>query len=71
MPQFQVGDLVILKDGGQPMKVHKVARDAAGHTTVQCTWFVAGTAHSADFRPGQLRAYTPESRDVANPPLGS
>jgi uncharacterized protein YodC (DUF2158 family) len=71
MPQFKPGDLVILKDGDHPMKVQHIGAGAQGHTTVRCTWFVAGLAHQGDFRPGQLRAFAPESRDVANPPLGS
>ena len=57
MAQFKVGDLVILKDGGQPMKVQRVGAAEQGLTTVHCTWFIAGAEQSADFRPGQLRLY--------------
>jgi uncharacterized protein YodC (DUF2158 family) len=71
MSRFKPGDLVILKDGDQPMKVQHIGADANGHTTVHCTWYVAGMTHQSDFWPGQLRAFAPESRDVANPPLGS
>jgi uncharacterized protein YodC (DUF2158 family) len=69
--RFKVGDLVVLKDGGPPMKVHRIGADNSGHTTVTCHWFVEGATNEAEFRPGQLRGYTPVSPDVANPPLGS
>ncbi len=53
------------------MKVVRVGANAQGQTIVSCRWYVAGAQQEADFRPGQLRAYTPEEPDVANPPLGS
>jgi uncharacterized protein YodC (DUF2158 family) len=71
MAQFKVGDFVILRDGGQPMKVARVGTDPQGHLQVNCTWFAAGLSQAGEFRPGQLRAYAPELPDVANPPLGS
>lgn len=71
MLPFKVGDLVIQRDGDQPMKVQRIGAEKQGHTTVTCTWFVAGSQQEASFLPGQLRHYKPELPEVANPPLGS
>ncbi len=46
---MKVGDVVVLRSGGQAMTISRVAKAAFGKQPIACIWFVGGKKFGAVF----------------------
>lgn len=64
MAQFNVGDVVVLKSGSDPMTVKIVGND----NKIYCLWYINGDFKGHEFPPDALKTYeapTPPSARVS------
>jgi uncharacterized protein YodC (DUF2158 family) len=67
--QFQIGDVVQLKSGGQPMTVTCFASNTGGQQVVSCSWFDGTTARADAFPPDALKIANPKGSPASARPI--